>query len=162
MRRYFLIDLHKSLVNELDWLTSEFEQKITRLRDQPNDRADRLACEMAIIRLHDCWARFSRELIVLSAGACPFTARGSRLPLAPNIKSLNEVNPVLMSTFKKRSIEPSWARPIDAIDAAQRLKIANYHTVAAALGALNLPAEEIRPLRNFFAHRAINTALEVK
>ena len=48
------------------------------------------------------------------------------------------------------------------IDAARRLNIPNFSAVAAAFGATNSPVEEMRPIRNFFAHRGLNSANAVR
>jgi hypothetical protein len=65
-----------------------------------------------------------------------------------------DVIPNLLATYgKRRRYEPKWARATECIDAAIRLKIANTGTVTAALGATNSPADEIRHVRNYYAHR---------
>jgi hypothetical protein len=56
--------------------------------------------------------------------------------------------------------EPRWADATKCIRAAQQLAIANFSTVSAALGAINSPAEDIRRVRNFYAHRKKGTAQE--
>jgi hypothetical protein len=70
------------------------------------------------------------------------------------------VIPVLLSRYKKRRYEPKWANASECIDAAQRLSISNLATVAAALGATNSPADSIRRVRNFYAHRGSEAAQE--
>ena len=118
---------------------------------------------MAVIRLHDSWARFCREVTIAAAADRPVTATGVQLARAPGIRKSSEVVPRLLSTYSKRRLyEPKWAHARECIDAAHRLGIANFPTVAAALGASNSPAEEINLVRNFFAHRCKDTALKIR
>lgn len=137
------------------WLEKEFLWAVASGRS----RHTQLACEMAIIRLHDAWARFCRQLIILSAFGRTTTLGGVQLPpCSSTITKKHLVIPTLLSTYKKRSFEPRWADAKECIDAGQRLVIANVSTVAAALGAINSPADDIRRIRNFYAHRGMDTA----
>jgi hypothetical protein len=144
---------------ETAWLQKEFIQAAT----SSSNRQTQLACEMAVIRLHDGWARFCRELVVLSAFGHTVTLGG--LWLSPSnvaITNRSLVVPVLLSTYKKKRIfEPEWGDANKCVDAASRLSIMNLSTVAAALGAINSPADEIRRVRNFCAHRKKGTAMNV-
>jgi hypothetical protein len=164
MRKYFLTDTYTKFNHETEWLLLEFDRALNDLvASGSSDRFARLSAEMAVVRLHDAWARFSREIIILSAGARPYTASGIRLSTAPGIVQIPDVIPALFNTYSRpRRFEPRWARPSESIDAARRLNIQNFSTVAAAFGATNLPAEEMRPIRNFFAHRGKDTANEVR
>jgi len=111
---------------------------------------------MAVIRIYDAWARYSRELIVLSAWGNSLTLSGVVLPAV--VKKRSDVIPTLLATYRKKKYEPKWASATECIDAANRLKIANLGTLAAALGATNSPAEEIRNVRNYYAHRRESAA----
>jgi len=142
------------LKGEMEWLQDEFLRAVAA----GNQRQSQLACEMAVIRLHDAWARFCRELIVLSAFGRTVTLSG--VPIPPchrSIKRCHLVIPTLLVRGGYR-FEPRWADSTACIRAAQRLAIANFSTVSAALGATNSPAEEIRHARNFYAHRQKGTA----
>lgn len=147
----------KRLRTETSWLQKEFVQ----IASTSNGRHAQLACEMAVIRLHDAWVRFCRELIVLSASGRTTTLGGLQLkPAHASIRSRSSVVPVLLSMYKKKRIfEPKWGDATECVDAAQRLSIVNLRTVSAALGAINSPAEDIRRVRNFYAHRKKNTAM---
>lgn len=117
---------------------------------------------MAIIQLHDAWARFCREVVILSAGCRPVTATGLRLSRVPGVSSRRDVIPRLLSTYAKRNFEPRWGDSGQAIGAARRLAIQNAGTFTAALGAANSTAEEVRRVRNFFAHRSERAARSVR
>ena len=139
---------------ETRWLGETFEL----LRHQ-HSRESQLACEMIIIRLHDSWARLCRELVILSAYGHTSTLGGLYIgPGSSNIKSRALVVPVLLSTYKKQQYEPKWEKATDCTDAAKRLNVANLSTIAAALGAINSPADDIRNIRNFYAHRKQGSA----
>jgi hypothetical protein len=60
--------------------------------------------------------------------------------------------------LKRRRWEPRWAHSAACVDAAQKLSIQNLSNVAAALGAINSPAEPLRHIRNFYAHRGMGTS----
>lgn len=148
----------RRLKGETEWIQDEFLLAIAA----GNQRQSQLACEMAVVRLHDAWARFCRELIVLSAFGRTVTLGG--IPLPPchhSIKRCHLVLPTLQAIMGSGyRFEPRWADATKCIQAAQRLAIANFPTVSAALGAANSPAEDIRRARNFYAHRKRGTAQE--
>lgn len=136
------------------WLYPEFR----RAASQAKSRQSQLSCEMVVIRMHDAWARFCREMVILSAYGNTITLAGSALPSSrPDIGDPGSVIPILLS-LKKSKREPRWASATACIDAAQKLSIKNLTTVAAALGAANSPAEALRHSRNFYAHRGRDTS----
>jgi len=110
---------------------------------------------MVVIRLHDSWARFCRELVILSACGRITTLSGVLIPPCHNSATRHHlVIPYLFTTPGRRyRWEPRWADATACIEAATRLGIANLPTVSAALAATNSPAENIRRVRNFYAHR---------
>jgi hypothetical protein len=120
--------------------------------------------EMCVVRLHDAWARFCRELVVVSAGGEPVTAGGAVVARAAGINQVGDVIPTLRSTYSRRQQrhwrEPRWADAATCIDAAQRLAITNIATVSAAIGATPSPVEHVRRVRNFIAHRGRATAID--
>ena len=160
MRKYYLTTIYDRFGREADWLLVEFTSAMTTINSNLGHKASRLSAESPPVRLHDCWGRFSPDLAILSAGGRPMTANGQTVDLAPGVHSPTQVIPAYLATFKKNTSEPNWAVPDKTIEAAQRLKIRNYTTVSAAIGAMNSPAEEIRPIRNFLVHRNTANALE--
>jgi hypothetical protein len=137
------------------WLEKEFLSAAA----SGSHRHTQLTSEMVIIRLHDAWARFCRELIILSAFGRTTTLSGVQLPpCSAAITKQHLVIPTLLSRYKRRPFEPRWADATECIDAGKRLAIANLGTVAGALGAINSPAEDMRRIRNFYAHRRMDTA----
>lgn len=125
----------------------------------PLDRHGQLACEMVVIRMHDAWTRFCRDLVITSALGNTVTIGGLAVPrCGAAITDRNSVIACLLATYKKRQYEPKWGDVQECIDAARRLQITNLPTVSASLGASNSPAEEIRHVRNYYAHRKIGSA----
>jgi hypothetical protein len=87
------------------------------------------------------------------------TLAGQPVPRShPSIVDRASAISFLLGTYKKRQYEPKWGDVVECIDAAKRLKIANLPTVSAGLGASNSPAEEIRHIRNYYAHRKVGSA----
>ena len=126
---------------------------------------EQLTCEMCVIRLHDAWAHFCRELVVLSAYAQPLTAQGQRVTRAHGIRDRQQVIPALFATYprRRRNTEPPWHIPGKCIDAASRLNISNNSTIAIGLGQSfpQSPTDQLSDVRNFFAHRNVDTARDV-
>lgn len=144
-----------SFRTEAVWLQNEF---LRAAAAAPEDCA-LLACEMVVVRLHDAWARFCREIVILSAAGGIVTKNGTYLrPSLPAIASRALVIPCLLATYRRRRYEPKWAVASECLDAAQRLRLANLATISAAIGASNSPADRIREVRNFYAHRTRETA----
>ena len=141
----------RRLRSETEWLRGEF----ARATSEPHLRSSQLTCEMAVIRLYDSWARFCREAVIISAYGKTKTLGGTHLVSSslPAITNKSSVIPVLISTFRKSVYEPDWDRADKCIDAGRRLAIRNLSTFSSAIGATNSPANEIRHVRTFYAHR---------
>ena len=93
---------------EMAWLCAEFKKAAS----VPTNRQSQLACEMAVIRLYDSWARFCRDAVIISAYGKTTTLSGTELRASSlsTITAKSQVIPVLQSTFKKRPHEPDWER----------------------------------------------------
>ena len=157
------MELYYRFQYEISWIETEFldaqSKLITKFREK---NYQTLAAEMAVIRLYDAWARFSRNLIIQSAAGKTTSASGRLLIRAKYIKNISDVVPYLISTYKKKKYEPSWAVPSECIDAVNRLNIQNKSTIINAFGSTNSPIEEIRLVRNFFAHRGEFSANSIR
>ena len=127
-------------------------------------RLEQFTREMCVVRLHDAWARFCRELVVLSAYAQPLTAQGQRVTRVSGVRDRQQVIPTLLATYRWKKTEPSWHIPTDCIGAARSLNIANNSTIASGLGLSfpQSPTDQLRQMRNFFAHRNVHTAKDVE
>lgn len=118
--------------------------------------------EMCVVRLLDAWARFCRDLVLISASQQPLTSSGTRLPLAPGIKRRKDALRVLRAVYTRFPWEPRWIDAQACLSAANLLKIANYSTLSAGLAVTPSPVEDLRKLRNFLAHKNEGTAAEVR
>jgi hypothetical protein len=145
------------------WLLLEFNRELAALRSgKLSTKSFSLLPEMAALRLHDDWARCCREIILASAVDEPTTMSGLVLPKAVGLVTRLDAETASIQSTRQRRFEPRWATASEAIRAAQHLHLANATTVNAAIGAANSPAEDFRHVRNFFAHRAENTADKVR
>lgn len=100
------------------------------------------------------------ELVVLSAFGRTVTLGGVSLPPChSSVKRWHSVIPHLFATpGPGYRFEPRWADATECIKAATRLGVANMATISSALAASNSPAEDMRRVRNFYAHRMKRTA----
>ena len=138
----------------MDWLLTEFSPAASG----DHNRKNQLACEMAVIRLHDSWARFCREVVILSSLGNVVTVGGQALTRShPDMIHRRVFTPVYLRIANANQ-EPRWADSTACIRAATRLSIQNLANVSLALGAANSPAETMRRVRNFYAHRGHKTA----
>ena len=154
---------YKRFLRSTSWLLQEFNRDRAFLRSGKIEESSFcLLPEMAVLRLHDDWARFCRELILDSAASAPKSRSGTTIARAPSIRSIQDAIDASIRSTPQRRYEPKWATASESVRAALALAITNSATVTAALGATNSPAEDLRHVRNFFAHRAENTADKVR
>jgi hypothetical protein len=118
--------------------------------------------EMCVIRLLDAWARFCRELVLISSSEQPLTAGGTRLPLAPGITGRKDALRTLRTLYTRFPWEPRWTDAQACLKAANLLGIANYSTISTGIAVTPSPLEDLGRLRNFLAHRNEGTAAEVR
>jgi hypothetical protein len=145
------------------WLLSEFDRELIAFqKGKIPSTSFSLLPEMATLRLHDDWARFCREVILSSAADRPFTTSGVQLnkPVGINVRA--DAVAVSVNSTATKKFEPKWATATHCIKAAQAIAVNNLATISAALGAANSPAEDLRCVRNFFAHRTEDTAKKVR
>lgn len=145
----------RRFVLESAWLSQEFRSAAKVPMD-----TNRLICEMVVVRLHDSWSRCCRELVIRSACGRTNTLSGKWIDAAPSITGEGSVIPALLATFKSKKSEPKWFDAAVCVDSAQRLKVQNLTSIAGGIGAVTSPAEHLRYVRNFYAHRGQYTARE--
>ena len=91
----------------------------------------------------------------------PKTVTTGRLPRAPGVNTRSDVISTLIALSPKPKPphwEPRWADAGECLRAAKALRIANYATVSSALSSTPSPADDVRVVRNYFAHRSEKTA----
>ncbi len=121
--------------------------------------------EWCVLALHDAWVAYCRSLVLTSAGAGSRTLSGTVVPAAPGIRTAAQAVSVVRAALAPTAPtywEPHWGDAREAIRAAQALKISNFAQVSGALGATPSPADEVRRIRNYIAHRNRSTASLVR
>jgi hypothetical protein len=147
------------LENRLDALTSglkPFEGKAL-------SAVDTFVVERTIIQMQIEWEHFVRALILDSSTGRHSTRSGpvaSTLPV--KIRNREHAGYVLISQYKKRSNEPDWYLPEDAIKAAGKLSLTNENKIAAELGVTPWGLSDLRHLRNFISHRSGRSAISLR
>lgn len=158
-----LSTLHRRFITETFDIQEVFRRATSCRRPNALIHLRAYAGEMAVIRLYDAWSRFCRNLVSVSAAGRPYTASNVRLSRAPGIRRPSDILPVLQRALRLRSSqEPRWGIAWQLIRCVNCLRIHNRREVSAAVGYKLSPANEVRILRNFFAHRSGQTAAEVK
>lgn len=118
--------------------------------------------EMCVIRLQDAWARFCRELILVSASEQPLTAGGTTVPRALGISRRGDALVALRRVYTRFPHEPRWFDAQACLNGATILSIRNYAAVSAGIGVTPSPLDDLRDLRNFLSHRNETTAANVR
>ena len=151
---------YRKFARECSLLCSAFDSAVNT-NCQSECRGNQFIREMSVIRLHDAWNRFCRELILSSASRKPITASGTRLSRAPGVNSYKDAVTVLLSTYTRRKTEPAWHNPNECLDAANRLKVPNYTAISNGLSLSfsgPAPTVQLTAIRNYLAHRNQGTS----
>ena len=147
----------QKFVKEAMWLNREFHDA-THLPAHSSASTHQLTQEMCVIQLNDAWARFCREVVILSAVGRTNTLSGSYIDPAPQVLERAHVIPILLHSYpRRRYIEPNWHQAKECITAITNLAISNRVTLRDAIGVVDSPAEDLRRVRNYFAHRGEGT-----
>jgi len=119
--------------------------------------------ERLLLQLQINWDHFVRSIILDSATGRFENTSGpvlSSLPSPP--KSRESAAHRLVSLYPRRSFEPDWYLPNEAIDAASRLQVSNLPEISAYLGTSPWLISELRHIRNFVSHRTKRSALSLR
>ena len=117
--------------------------------------------EACVVKMHDCWARFCRDVVLLSATGGTVTTSGRVLtPPRSGVKNISQALAFIASNWGRKPSfgEPRWGDQNECLKAAQILGVANYATISAAIGSTPSPADYLRLTRNYVAHRNHRTA----
>jgi hypothetical protein len=157
----------------LDLLASRFETQMDRLvsvlsaaHTGGDDNDLTVASEYCVIHLQDCWTRFVRDLIIRSSGGGVKRATGGTVPPGPlgylhHRDAFDYLRSNWGKTRQKAKWEPDWHEVAHSFKAIDLLQPSNANDVKAALGASANPVSEVRPIRNFVAHRGEGSAAKV-
>ena len=139
-------------------------QHATQAPVDPDCRdAHALAREDATIQLQDQWSVYCRDLILASWRGGISTLGGTTLKRRSGDCSNSAALDTLRATYvgrskKSKTWEPKWFDSVQALDAAKRLGIANFAEVSSGLGLSPSPLDQLRAVRNYFAHRGKDSA----
>lgn len=159
-----LLALHCRLRRDLDSLAASVDEPpLDRSTPSSCNTPHELGREAALVRLHDRWNNFVRELILLSTIGGVHRASGLYVPRQVGVPTRYDALVKLRSTYTGRQRkpprwEPKWFDAAEAIDAAQRLAPVNLNDISAAIGSTPSPLAEIRAVRNYVAHRGRQAA----
>jgi len=151
-------------------LTSKLEQRVdvlsleaSTLFDTPLTPETRRQAEHLAFQLQTTWELYVRNFVLISASGHGTDHSGivaSSLPFG--YRSREAAGHYLISLYRRRPHEPDWYRPLDAIQAANMLRINNFAKFAGAIGSTPWLLDELRLTRNFFAHRSKRSALQLR
>jgi hypothetical protein len=162
-----LIALYRNFVSEL------YRQQLTFVLaldgrftlDESTPPVNRNGAWYCLIRLHDAWAHFCRQAILLSAAGGVLTKQGRLLPRAALLRPGDDPFVVLKREWRTTKQPAPWMKqgpaldlPSLAVTAARLLGISNYVQFSSGMGATANAPLELKACRNFLAHRHFDTA----
>lgn len=151
-----------ALVTNLERRVDALSAEMAPLLGSALTSQERRQAEHITFQLQNVWEQFVRNFILVSATGA---AQGSSGPVSSsvpyNFRSREAAGHYLLQITRER-FEPKWYRPLDAIKAGRRLGIGNLSNISAAIGSTPWPLEDLRLIRNFFAHRSKSSALEIR
>lgn len=147
----------RRLANAFSTKAITFEAAFAKASDNPEKA-------FAVISLYAAWEEFSRRLVFSSAAERPFAGNGRVVPRAPGIGGFADVDAKLRQLKRTRPqhrLIVHLGSPPAMVQACNHLDLANYQTISPAILSQNSPADELRLMRNFLAHRNPDTARQV-
>jgi hypothetical protein len=132
-------------------------------KTRKRELSDVFAAEKAIIQMQIEWETFTRNLILDSAIGKFCNSSGKiHSKTYSELFTREAAAHKLITLYPRRSKEPDWYLPAQAIDAATRLNISNLAQISAELGISPWPIDELRHVRNFISHKSKRAALHVR
>lgn len=170
MAQYKLENLYNRFCSKSNVLLTLFYEEQKTINQHPESKNIQAMC---IIKLYSLWEWFSKELIIISASYQPISKTGLIIKRLPQIKNrydvLNELETQAKQNFLKmhptkkfKWREPKWYNPRETIKAATNLNIDNLSIIVSALSLTPAPHEDIRIIRNYFAHYNEDTAKKIQ
>jgi hypothetical protein len=155
--RFVLRDLKRAFDRACLRIRAEYEVRAIVADCEPIHENSR---EWCAVLLHSEWSNFCRSLILASA-SCEPEVGGAVVGRVHNLRSQQDAAQWVTKALGLR-YEPRWGSAGEALRAASALGVGNLTQVSGALGATNSPANDLRILRNFIAHRNRSTALDFR
>jgi hypothetical protein len=145
-------------------LANEFASRAARCERAFDGSLTPEARAYALVRLYAEWEEFSRRLVYVSATRTPITESGAMVPRAAGVRTPGDVHRQICILYRKRPTQNftvAWGTPYQMVKICSHLGLGNESTINPAIQSTNSPANELRLLRNFLAHRNPSTALQV-
>lgn len=154
------------LTNRLDLDLAKLVALADAASAKPPDERNALS-EYCLVQLQDSWSRFIRDLIFRSVRGNATRSNGVALmPGAHGYLSQQRAYAILRASWSTRRMnagwEPAWTSQDDANKAIDILRPTNENDLKAAIGASANPIKELKPVRNFSAHRGPESAKKLK
>ena len=148
--------LHQKIDLQIDRISSHDHDGGTCGCDAP-------LIERAVVQIQVEWEQFVRTF-VLDCATGRFEDRAGPITSGLLSKPVNreKASNVLISLYKRRTMEPDWYRPDQAIQAAGKLRLSNLNTISSVLGTTPWLLDDLRHLRNFIVHQSKQAALEIR
>ena len=111
-------------------------------------------CRGVFLTLNDRWSVFNRRLLIASAlGGVGFGG------ITAGVSGLKSEADVVNALGIKTPWRDDWAWhvPTTFLGAARRLRVSNLSILNGSIGTTPNPSDEVRYIRNFFAHRNPDT-----
>jgi hypothetical protein len=162
-REQALIATYGSFVVDVERVGSVFKQAMNGYVDLQHGTPllNRSAAWYCLIELHDAWARFCRQVVLLSASGDIETRMGRFVSRSTTLAKNDDPESVLRQRLKRSKWNRNqfpWHIRQATIDAANLLTVGNYSWIAAGISAVSPAPEELCACRNFLAHRGKRTA----
>ncbi len=140
------------------WLAAAFAQAARPPLDVNCTDAHVLTRENATVYLQEQWSAFCRDPVCSSWRGGVWTLGGTYVQARSGSRTNGAALAALRATYtgkqkKAKHWEPKWFDPLETIEAARRLTVPNFSNIAAGVGLTPSPLDELRAVRNYFAHR---------
>lgn len=121
------------------------------------------AAERAILQIQVEWEQFTRNFILDCATGKFSNSNGLITSRSfTRLENREVAAHKLITLYPRRTFEPDWYLPSQAIDAAGKLDISNFPDVSAEIGITPWPIDDLRYIRNFIAHKSKRSALTIR
>lgn len=129
--------------------------------DLLNCSFQQLPLEGLVIRIHDTWVRFCKELLFVSTLKRPIGLSGAQIPCVSGLSCHSDIIDKLKLSYSRGKPpwwEPRWGNASEFLNAARTIGVTNFLNLSAGIGHPDSPIENLRIVRNYIAHRGRKTS----
>jgi len=149
------------MVNSLSNVSRKFILRARVIEQKFLSSPDVESACYCILSIYAEWERFVENLVLVSAVRRPVMENGARLTLAVEVATRGSFDIALCwAAAPRNGKRPKiiyWGDSRRVIPIVMQLGLANGASIVGAIGASNSCADDLRKLRNFVAHRNIDT-----